>query len=68
MALRLYYLASAKDNVRSDISVMRRAAEKVEAEVAKAEQEKQRQVSLITNIQRKVIKMSSLLGYFYSSS
>ncbi|XP_059157116.1 coiled-coil domain-containing protein 40-like isoform X2 [Physella acuta] len=43
LALRLYYLASAKDNVRSDISVMRRAAEKVEAEVAKAEQEKQRQ-------------------------
>ncbi|KAH9504072.1 Coiled-coil domain-containing protein 40 [Bulinus truncatus] len=43
LALRLYYMLNAKENVRSDISVMKRAAEKVETEVAKAELQKQKQ-------------------------
>ena len=38
-------MENAKEDVRSDISVMRRAAEKVESEVSKAETEKQRQAS-----------------------
>lgn len=37
---------SAKGDVRSDISVLKRAAEKAETEVVKAQREKKRQVSL----------------------
>ena len=44
LALRLYYMESAKNDVRSDIAVMKRAAEKAEMEVAKSEMEKQKQV------------------------
>ena len=44
LALRIYYLENAKEDVRSDIAVMRRAAEKADTEVAKAESEKHRQV------------------------
>jgi hypothetical protein len=42
--LRIFYMHNAKEDVRSDIAVMRRAAEKAETEVAKAEVEKQKQV------------------------
>ena len=44
LALRLFYMQNAKEDVRSDIAIMKRAAEKAETEVAKAEIEKQRQV------------------------
>ena len=44
LALRLFYMESAKEDVRSDIAVMKRAAEKAETEVAKSETEKQKQV------------------------
>lgn len=44
LALRLFYMENAKEDVRSDIAIMRRAAEKAETEVAKAEVEKQKQV------------------------
>ena len=45
LALRLFYMESAKEDVRSDIAVMKRAAEKAETEVAKTETEKQKQVT-----------------------
>ena len=45
LALRLFYMQNAKEDVRSDIAIMKRAAEKAETEVAKAEIEKQRQVT-----------------------
>jgi len=44
LALRLFYMQNAKEDVRSDIAIMRRAAEKAETEVNKAETEKQKQV------------------------
>ena len=44
LALRLFYMQNAKEDVRSDIAIMKRAAEKAESEVAKAETEKQKQV------------------------
>ena len=37
-------MESAKDDVRSDIAVMKRAAEKAEMEVARSEMDKQKQV------------------------
>ena len=37
-------MEAAKEDVRSDISVLKRAAEKAETEVMKAQREKKRQV------------------------
>ena len=45
LALRLFYMDNAKEDVRSDIAVMKRAAEKAESEVNKTEVDKQKQVS-----------------------
>ena len=44
--LRLFYLENAKNDVRSDIAVMKRAAEKAESEVLKKEESKRVQVLL----------------------
>jgi len=49
LALRLFYMQNAKEDVRSDISIMRRAAEKAETEVSKAEIDKQNQVCNVRN-------------------
>jgi len=38
---------NAKEDIRSDIAVMKRAAEKAEAEVNQAESSKKHQVSLL---------------------
>ena len=46
LATRLFYMMNAKEDVRSDIAVMKRAAEKAEYEVSLAEMSKQRQVGL----------------------
>ena len=47
LALRLFYMEAAKEDVRSDIAVMKRAAEKADVEVSKAEIDKQKQVSSV---------------------
>ncbi len=47
LALRLFYMENAKEDVRSDISIMKRAAEKAETEVSKAETRKQKQASVL---------------------
>ena len=44
LAARLHYMEEAKEDVRSDIAVMRRAAEKADTEVTKAETQKKKQV------------------------
>ena len=41
---RVFYLNKAKGDVRSDLSTMRRATEKVDSEVTKLEAEKKEQV------------------------
>ncbi|KAI8501057.1 Coiled-coil domain-containing protein 40 [Branchiostoma belcheri] len=43
LATRLLYMQNAKEDVRSDIAVMKRAAEKADTEVAKAELAKKQQ-------------------------
>lgn len=45
LALRLFYVNNAKDDVRSDINVMKRAAERADTEVSAAESHKQKQVN-----------------------
>lgn len=44
LASRVLYMREAKADVRSDIAVMRRAAEKAHGEVSQAEQLKKKQV------------------------
>lgn len=44
IAARLHYMEEAKEDVRADIAVMKRAAEKADSEVTKAELEKKKQV------------------------
>ena len=57
LALRLFYMGKAKTDVRSDIAIMRRAAEKVETEVLKAEVEKQKQDLYVDRLVERVDKM-----------
>ena len=45
--LKLFYMNNAKDDIRGDIAVIRRATEKAESEKSKIEVEKQRQVRFI---------------------
>lgn len=47
LSTRLFYMKNAKEDVRSDIAVMKRAAEKAEVEISQSEIDKQRQVSYI---------------------
>lgn len=42
--MRIFYMENVKDNVRGDIAVMKRAAEKAEADVLRAEENKRIQV------------------------
>ena len=44
LASRVLYMQEAKEDVRSDIAVMKRAAEKAHGEVTQAEQYKKKQV------------------------
>ncbi len=44
LAAKLRYMEDAKKDVRSDIAVMKRATDKAGVEVAKAEEEKKKQV------------------------
>ncbi|KAK3796467.1 hypothetical protein RRG08_009244 [Elysia crispata] len=64
LALRLFYMENAKEDVRSDISVMRRAAEKVESEVSKAETQKQRQDLFVDRLVEKVDKLKEEIAMY----
>ena len=45
LKLRIFYMNNAKDEIRGDIAVIRRATEKAETEKGKFEVEKQKQVN-----------------------
>lgn len=51
---RLHYMEEAKEDVRSDIAVMRRAAEKADVEVVQAESDKKKQDMLVDMLTQKV--------------
>ncbi|KAK3733202.1 hypothetical protein QZH41_019682 [Actinostola sp. cb2023] len=51
---RLHYMEEAKEDVRSDIAVMRRAAEKADVEVTKSEGDKKKQDLLVDMLTQKV--------------
>lgn len=64
LALRLFYMDNAKEDVRSDISVMRRAAEKVESEVSRAELEKQKQDLYVDRLVEGVDKLKEEIAMY----
>ncbi|XP_076453125.1 coiled-coil domain-containing protein 40-like [Babylonia areolata] len=64
LALRLFYMDNAKEDVRSDIAVMRRAAEKVESEVSKAEAEKQKQDLYVDRLIERVDKLKEEMAMY----
>ena len=64
LALRLFYMDNAKEDVRSDIAVMRRAAEKVESEVSKAESEKQKQDLYVDRLIERVDKLKEEMAMY----
>ena len=51
-------MESAKDDVRSDIAVMKRAAEKAEMEVARSEMDKQKQVNTLAQLTELISNMT----------
>ncbi|CAH8869851.1 unnamed protein product [Trichobilharzia szidati] len=54
LCLRLYYLNKAKQDVNGDLKVLKRAAEKVNSDLTKFEEEKLQQDLLVDRIQTKV--------------
>ncbi|CAH1795383.1 unnamed protein product, partial [Owenia fusiformis] len=64
LALRLFYMDNAKEDVRSDIAVMRRAAEKADVEVEKAEVEKQKQDLLVDRLVEGADKLKEDIAMF----
>lgn len=64
LALRLFYMQNAKEDVRSDIAIMRRAAEKADTEVAKAEIEKQKQDLFVDRLVERVDNLKEEIAMF----
>ena len=64
LALRLHFMDSAKEDVRSDIAVMRRAAEKAESEASKAEIEKQKQDLFVDRLVDRVDKLREEIAMY----
>ncbi|KAK3091997.1 hypothetical protein FSP39_024328 [Pinctada imbricata] len=64
LALRHFYMQNAKEDVRSDIAIMRRAAEKADTEVSKAEIEKQRQDLFVDRLVERVDKLKEEIAMF----
>lgn len=64
--MRLFYMEDAKDNIHADIAVMKRAAEKAEADVVRAEGSKRIQVGrlqgnlTLTNSANKILSSKQL--------
>ena len=57
-------MENAKEDVRSDISVMRRAAEKADTEVAKAEQLKQKQDLYVDRLIERLDKLREEIAMY----
>lgn len=57
LKLRIFYMTNAKEDIRGDIAVIRRATGKAEIDKNKLEVEKQRQVSRFLNSGDNLIKL-----------
>jgi len=64
ISLRLFYLENAKNDVRSDISVMKRAAEKAESEVLKKEESKRVQDLYVNRLVERMDRLREDIALF----
>jgi len=62
--LRLFYLENAKNDVRSDIAVMKRAAEKAESEVLKKEDSKRVQDLYVNRLVERIDRLREDIALF----
>jgi len=64
ISLRLFYLENAKNDVRSDIAVMKRAAEKADAEVLKKEDSKRVQDLYVNRLVERMDRLREDIAMF----
>lgn len=64
LKLRIFYMSNAKDDIRSDIAVIRRATEKAETDKAKFEVEKQHQDMLVSRLEEKEAKIKEDIALY----
>ncbi|CAJ0945894.1 unnamed protein product, partial [Ranitomeya imitator] len=66
LALRLFYMENMSSDVRSDISVMKRALQKTEEERMQAEMEKQKQDLFVDRLTRDVDRLREQIAVYES--
>jgi len=64
ISLRLFYLENAKNDVRSDIAVMKRAAEKADAEVLRKEDSKRIQDLYVNRLVERMDRLREDIAMF----
>ena len=63
-ASKLFAMQHAKEDVRGDIQVMRRAAEKADAELTQSEIDKQRQDMLVNRLEQKADRLRQEINMY----
>lgn len=66
LKLRIFYMNNAKDDIRGDIAVIRRATEKADVDKNKFEIDKQHQDVIVNRIEEKVIKLNEDIALYES--
>ena len=66
LKLRIFYMTNAKEDIRGDIAVIRRATEKAETDKSKFEIEKQRQDLIVNRLEEKESKLKEDIALFQS--
>ncbi|CAF0999398.1 unnamed protein product [Brachionus calyciflorus] len=64
LKLRIFYMSNAKEDIRGDIAVIRRATEKAETDKAKFEIEKQRQDMIVSRLEEKEAKIKEDISLY----
>ncbi|XP_066443436.1 coiled-coil domain-containing protein 40 isoform X2 [Eleutherodactylus coqui] len=68
LALRLFYMENMSGDVHSDISVMKRAVQKTEAERIQAEVEKQKQDMFVDRLTRELDRLTEQIALYESQT
>lgn len=66
LKLKIFYMSNAKEDIRGDIAVIRRATEKAELDKNKFEVDKQRQDMIVNRLEEKESKLKEDIALFES--
>lgn len=66
LKLRIFYMTNAKDDIRGDIAVIRRATEKADVDKNIFEVEKQQQDMIVNRIEEKAIRLNEDIALYES--